>query len=143
MTTFYPDAGALVKPCVTETPSQKTLAREFSTRDCMRYGLEVSETVQFLRDRGYPALPVAPEFSADEYPAKDRSDQPLPDMKNGGYKQAFTGKNPSFLGSNGKPYPVRHSNYQDQLPTDQEIIKWWITKQPTGVGTLGGWNDTY
>ena len=51
----------------------------------------------------------------------------------------FTGKNPSFLGWDGKHQKLNHGQFQKRMPTDQEIKKWFANPN-TGVGTLGGHN---
>ena len=51
----------------------------------------------------------------------------------------FTGKNPSFLGWDGKHRKLNHGQFQNRMPTDQEIQKWFANPN-TGIGTLGGHN---
>jgi len=104
------------------------------------YRGDVAKVVDHLRAAGYPPLPISPAFSSDEYPLKDKNGDPVPDAKNGGYKSAFSGKNPSFLVRDGKPCFVAHSKFKDRLPSDSEVSEWWGAGQPTGIGTLGGWN---
>jgi hypothetical protein len=53
----------------------------------------------------------------------------------------FTGKNPSYLDSNGKPHLVNHRQYQNRLPSKKEL-KAWFTNRSNGIGTLGGWHNT-
>lgn len=51
----------------------------------------------------------------------------------------FTGKNPSFIDETGKPHILRHQRYQNQLPTEYELRK-WFANPANGIGTLGGHN---
>ncbi|MFM6136474.1 MAG: hypothetical protein ACKPCP_20365, partial [Sphaerospermopsis kisseleviana] len=48
----------------------------------------------------------------------------------------FTGKNPSYFDSNGRPHLLNHSKYQHTLPTESEIAL-WFSDPLTGIGTLG------
>jgi|GEM_PF-3153356 len=95
--------------------------------------------IEWLTANGYPALPIAPEQDSAVYPALDKAGMPALD-KGGKPKPLFNGKNPSFLGRDGKPHPVAHSQFKDRLPSASEMSNWWCDEQPTGVGTLGGWN---
>ena len=49
----------------------------------------------------------------------------------------FTGKNPSYLDRTGKPRTIAHRQYQNRLPTEQELAT-WFANPANGVGTLGG-----
>ncbi|MBW4422114.1 MAG: bifunctional DNA primase/polymerase [Myxacorys californica WJT36-NPBG1] len=49
----------------------------------------------------------------------------------------ITGKNPSYLGLDGKPRTLNHKSYQDRQPTERELREWFANPN-TGVGTLGG-----
>jgi len=97
--------------------------------------------IEWLKAHGYPALPVAPAQSAEEYPLLNKkTGQPELD-KDGNRKPRFTGKNPSYLDQNGIPQLVHHQTYQNRLPSDSEI-ETWFANPLNGVGTLGGWNNT-
>ncbi len=104
------------------------------------------QVIDWLSDRNFPALPVAPRQDAYKYhkvvkaqvlrevwshcPLTDNH-KPIP---------VYTGKNPSYLDSNGHPHLVNHRRYQKQLPSQGEL-KQWFANRANGVGTLGGWND--
>jgi hypothetical protein len=104
------------------------------------------QVIDWLSDRNFPALPVAPRQDAYKYhkvvkaqvlrevwshcPLTDNH-KPIP---------VYTGKNPSYLDSNGQPHLVNHRRYQKQLPSQGEL-KQWFANPANGVGTLGGWND--
>ena len=87
-----------------------------------------------LRDMKLSPLPISPSFPASQYPQmdgngsikRDRLGDPLP---------KFSGKNPSYLSPSGVPVAIRHKDYQDRLPTDQEIALWWANPE-TGIGYL-------
>jgi len=81
-----------------------------------------SVTINWLKENNYPVIPVAP-------------------AQDGDLQKQFTGKNPSYLDKDGKPYVIQHSQYQDRLPTENEI-NMWFAHSDNGVGTLGGWNNT-
>ena len=51
----------------------------------------------------------------------------------------FTGKNPSFLGWDGKHRKLNHGQFQNRMPTEQELKRWFCNPY-TGIGTLGGHN---
>ena len=101
---------------------------------------ERQEVVNWLVDNNYPALPVAPAQSAEQYPAREKNGEIKRD-KQGNPIPAFTGKNPSYLDRDGKPHLVNHRQYQSQLPSDRELREWFANPL-NGVGTLGGWNNT-
>ncbi|MGB0561033.1 MAG: VapE domain-containing protein [Spirulinaceae cyanobacterium] len=80
-----------------------------------------------LTQLGLPLLPVAPAFPAAAYPKSAKE----PD------KPKFTGKNPSYLTKAGKPVMVDHRKYNNRLPTQQELTR-WFANQATGYGTKPG-----
>lgn len=112
------------------------------------YGSQRQEVIDWLIAHNYPALPVAPSQDPRKYHKVVQTDpekgwwqhcplerdtlQPIP---------LFTGKNPSYLDSNGKPHLVNHRQYQNRLPSKKEL-KAWFTNQSNGIGTLGGWHNT-
>ncbi len=110
------------------------------------YVTERQETINWLLLNKYPPIPVAPAQDPYKYHhlSKDQKTgvkscpltndiKPVP---------LYTGKNPSYLSSGGKPHLLNHRKYQNQLPTEQECNKWFANPL-NGIGTLGGWNDTY
>ncbi len=101
---------------------------------------DLQEVFNWLRTNNFPVLPVAPAQPADQYPARDKDGNIKQDKQNNPIP-AFTGKNPSYLDSSGKPHLVNHRPYQKHLPTPQEI-ETWFANPLNGIGTLGGWNDT-
>ncbi|HEY9630374.1 MAG TPA: bifunctional DNA primase/polymerase, partial [Coleofasciculaceae cyanobacterium] len=105
----------------TRTPSSplQVLSKERFSRNP-----EVNETILWLREQGYPALPIAPLV-------------PVPKGK----KLRFSGKNPSWLSRWGQPCLLDHKLYQERLPTDDEL-KQWFSHVDTGIATMGGWNST-
>lgn len=88
-----------------------------------------------LQALGPSPLPVAPEQPADLYPAKDKNGNLRRD-KTGALIPAFTGKNPSYLDSNGIPHLVHHTQYQKQQPTAADL-QLWFSNPANGVGCLG------
>ena len=104
------------------------------------------QVIDWLSEHNFPALPVAPRQDAYKYhkvvkaqvlrevwshcPLTDNH-KPIP---------VYTGKNPSYLDSNGQPHLLNHRRYQKQLPSQTEL-KHWFANPANGVGTLGGWND--
>ena len=108
---------------------------------------ERQEVIDWLIAHNYPALPVAPAQSAWKYYklVKTNSEegvwsycpltvdlQPIP---------LYTGKNPSYLDSDGVPHLVNHRQYQNRLPSQKEL-EVWFANLSNGIGTLGGWNNT-
>src|SRR4028119_2112456 len=108
---------------------------------------ERQEVIDWLIAHNYPALPVAPAQSAWKYYklVKKNSEegvwsycpltvdlQPIP---------LYTGKNPSYLDSDGVPHLVNHRQYQNRLPSQKEL-EVWFANLSNGIGTLGGWNNT-
>lgn len=51
----------------------------------------------------------------------------------------FTGKNPSWLDERGRAHSLNHKDFQNRLPTEAELAK-WFANPANGVGTLGGHN---
>ncbi|WP_217360056.1 AAA family ATPase [Anabaena sp. UHCC 0253] len=100
-----------------------------------------NETIKWLQENGYPVLPVAPAQDANKYPKLRKDTREIELDKDGNPQSLFTGKNPSYLDKDGKPHLIYHSNYQEQLPTEDELNKWFLHPD-TGVGTLGDWNNT-
>ncbi|MBW4547677.1 MAG: bifunctional DNA primase/polymerase [Symplocastrum torsivum CPER-KK1] len=101
---------------------------------------DLQEVLNWLKTNNFPVLPVAPAQPADQYPARDKDGNIKQDKQNNPIP-AFTGKNPSYLDSSGRPHLVNHRPYQKRLPTPQEI-ETWFANPLNGIGTLGGWNDT-
>jgi hypothetical protein len=108
----------------------------------------ILEVIEWLGNHNYPALPVAPaqdprechkvvktknlNHKTGDYCPLDDNLQPIP---------LYTGKNPSYLDSKGKPHLINHRQYQKRLPNEQEL-KVWFANPNNGIGTLGGWNNT-
>lgn len=105
------------------------------------------DTARWLRDNGYPALPVAPAQDPYKYPkvvgskGQENGGSYCPVDKNFKPVPLYTGKNPSYLDAQGVPHLVNHRTFQDRLPATKELKKWFANPS-NGVGTLGGWNDT-
>lgn len=102
---------------------------------------ERSETINWLKTLGLPALPVAPAQDPHNYPKRNKKGEIEYEKDEVTPKPLFSGKNPSYLDANGTPHLVNHQKYQKRLPTDKEL-KLWFANPLNGVGTLGGWNDT-
>lgn len=104
------------------------------------------QAISWLVDNGYPALPVAPYQDPYRHHKKSTGDRQkgphCPLTENLTPVPLFTGKNPSYLDSHGKPHLVNHAVYQNRCPTEQELQR-WFRKPETGIGTLGGWNNTW
>ncbi|MBF2034276.1 MAG: bifunctional DNA primase/polymerase [Leptolyngbyaceae cyanobacterium T60_A2020_046] len=96
-------------------------------------------TFDWLQGQGLPPLPVAPAQDPTRYPARDR-DGSLKRDKDGTLVPAFTGKNPSFLDQSGIPHLIRHTQYQNRMPTQAEL-QTWFSHPANGIGTLGGWHN--
>ena len=90
--------------------------------------LTTARTIAWLNLQGLPVLPVAPW---QDYPRCKKGDRPI-----------FTGKNPSFLGIDGRPHLVPHRCYQSRLPRQYEIDR-WFANPANGVMTMGGWGGIY
>ncbi|MDZ8055201.1 MAG: DUF3987 domain-containing protein [Aulosira sp. ZfuVER01] len=98
-------------------------------------------TIKWLTQNGYPALPVAPKQDSFKYPKRDKNGNIEYEEDGKTPKPKFTGKNPSYLDENNEPHLVFHSKYQNILPTQNELDRWFANPL-NGVGTLGGWNET-
>ena len=96
-------------------------------------------TFDWLRSPGMPPLPVAPAQDPTRYPARNR-DGSLKRDKDGALVPAFTGKNPSYLDQRGIPHLIRHTQYQNRMPTQAEL-QTWFSHPANGIGTLGGWHN--
>jgi AAA domain/Bifunctional DNA primase/polymerase, N-terminal len=125
----------------TKTTSQTSLKADQTTSNCL------TQTINWLFAHNYPALPVAPHQDPRKYHKIDKaypernlgSRCPLTDTL--APIPLYTGKNPSYLDQNGKPHLVNHKQYQNRLPSEQELTL-WFTNPNNGIGTLGGWNNT-
>jgi len=95
---------------------------------------EVNQTIIWLRERGYPPLPIAPAQDAQKYPRIVKGNVVPGESK-------YCGKNPSYLDPWSIPQSVNHTAYQRRLPTTSELKAWFVCPQ-TGVATLGGWENT-
>lgn len=100
---------------------------------------DLRETFNWLKAQGLPPLPIAPAQDPQQYPARERDGTSKHDQ-NGALIPAFTGKNPSFLDAVGIPHLIRHTQYQHQLPTGQDL-QTWFAHPGNGIGTLGGWQN--
>jgi hypothetical protein len=103
---------------------------------------DVQQTIEALLLLGCPPIPVAPKQDPRkewchrvikrkddvQFCPVDEHLNPIP---------RFTGKNPSYLGSNGNAYICRHGEFQERLPSDRENRKHFAHPH-TGIGTLGG-----
>lgn len=96
-------------------------------------------TFNWLQVQGLPPLPVAPAQDPTRYPARNR-DGSLKRDQEGALVPAFTGKNPSYVDSRGIPHLIRHTQYQNRLPTQAEL-QTWFAHPDNGIGTLGGWHN--
>ena len=81
---------------------------------------------EILESAGFPILPVAPAFSALEYPSDKNPDKPK-----------FNGKNPSYLNGGDKPVLVKHQQFIDRKPTMEEKERWFAKTQNRGVLLVG------
>ena len=81
-----------------------------------------SNLSEIFESAGYPILPVAPAFSALEYPSKDNPDEP-----------AVNGKNPAYLNGGGKPVLVKYLQFITRNPTAEEKDRWFAKTQNRGV----------
>jgi hypothetical protein len=102
---------------------------------------ERQEVIDWLIAHNYPALPVAPAQPAEKYPLLNKTTRQPELDKDGNPKPRFMGKNPSYLDEDGIPHLISHTNYQSQLPSADDLKK-WFANPANGVGTLGGWNNT-
>ncbi len=81
----------------------------------------VQQTLVKLLALGCPPLPIAPRRE----PAQPSSNPWL------------SGKNPSFLGRDDRPYLVRHRDFQERLPT-WEQLQHFFAHPDVGIATMGG-----
>lgn len=109
---------------------------------------ERQQVIDWLISHNYPALPVAPAQPAHLYHKVVQQDaergvwQHCPLERDTLHPiKLFTGKNPSYLDRDGTPHLINHRQYQNQLPSDNELDL-WFAHPDNGVGTLGGWNNT-
>jgi hypothetical protein len=96
-------------------------------------------TIAKLRAMGLPALPVAPAQSPHQFPARTKTGEIILDSQQQP-KPAFTGKNPSYLDRHGIPRLISHRQFQERLPSDQELTD-WFAHPDNGVMTMGGWQN--
>lgn len=96
-------------------------------------------TFDWLQAQGLPPLPVAPAQDPTRYPARNRDGSLKRDIA-GALMPAFTGKNPSYLNDRGIPHLIRHTQYQNRMPTQAEL-QTWFAHPDNGIGTLGGWHN--
>jgi hypothetical protein len=68
---------------------------------------EISKIIAELQFFGLPALPVAPGC-----------------------------KNPSFINSAGEIENIKHSEYRDRIPTEDELRE-WFSHPDVGIGAMG------
>ncbi len=102
----------------------------------------VNETIHILLSLGIPPIPQAPiQGSRKDWCHRVSKTKDgwkyCPLLKDLNPVPRFTGKNPSYLSRNGSPYTCEHGDFQDKLPTEQELKKFFCHPD-TGVGTLGG-----
>lgn len=81
----------------------------------------ISATIDELLELGLPPIPVAPKHRSNE---------------------GFSGKNPSYLDSDGRHRFVRHGQFKDRLPTTDELSQ-FFQHQDVGIGVLGGVGGVY
>lgn len=104
--------------------------------------LKVQATIEALLALGCPPIPVAPkqnprgEWCHKVVKSKD-GHLFCPIDKNLNPIPRFTGKNPSYLDENSSPRICKHGEFQNRLPTDAELRRFFCHPD-TGVGTLGG-----
>lgn len=98
--------------------------------------IELAKTIDYLHIYNLPPLPVAPAFPASEYPRRGKNGKILRDKK-GHPLPKFTGKNPSYIGPNGKPHIISYKKFNRPgiMPSNQELNKWFADIR-TGIGTL-------
>jgi hypothetical protein len=106
-----------------------------------KYLQALKKTLDWLKNLGLPPLPVASAQDPEKYPKLNSKGEIEYEKDGVTPKRLFTGKNPSYLDSNGTPHLICHSRYQKRLPTDKEL-ELWFTHPENGIGTLGGWNNT-
>lgn len=98
------------------------------------------EVINWLIENNFPVLPAAPKQDSVKYPKKNSKHEIEYEGDGVTPKSLFTGKNPSYLDESGIPHLVFHTKYQNTLPTESEIKKWFANPL-NGIGTLGGWNN--
>lgn len=103
---------------------------------------QVQEKVEWLKALGLPAIPVAPAQDPHEYPLKNGKGEIVYEADGKTPKPKFNGKNPSFLGTNGKPYPVAFKKYQKSPPTVDDYQK-WFANPANGIGTIPGKDNLF
>ena len=81
----------------------------------------VQQTLVKLISLGCPPLPIAPH----------RGSSP---PSSGPW---LSGKNPSFLGRDGRPYLVQHGDFRDRLPTFEQL-QHFFAHPDVGIATMGG-----
>ncbi|MEB3308823.1 MAG: bifunctional DNA primase/polymerase [Snowella sp.] len=111
-------------------------------KPCLETNKAIQAVIELLRKKGLPPLPVAPAQDPYQYPKKNKNGEIEYEKDGITPKRLFTGKNPSYLDKNGKPHLISHSNYREELPTNEEIEQWFTNPQ-NGIGTLGGWDNVY
>jgi hypothetical protein len=103
---------------------------------------DINATIKALLALGCPPIPVAPKQNPRNewchrvvknkeghlFCPVDKSLNPIP---------KFTGKNPSYIDRNGSPRICKHGEFQNRLPTEAELRRFFCHPD-TGVGTLGG-----
>ena len=105
----------------------------------MNKNLTISETIAWLKCHGLPVLPVAPIQDSEKFPLI-RNGEIVYDGNRP--KPAFTGKNPTYLDIHGVPHLLPHRQYQDRLPEQHEIDR-WFRNPDNGIMTMGGWSKIY
>ena len=128
-----------------QTPHHKSA----STAQLTSYLQQRQQTINWLNAHNYPALPVAPlqepyRSGNHKIICQNRGKgiwSHCPLSATLGPIPLFTGKNPSYLDSSGKPHLVNHRQYQNQRPSADNLTQ-WFAHPLNGVGTLGGWNNT-
>lgn len=65
---------------------------------------------------------------------------PLPVAPAQLHNPKFTGKNPSYLDSQGVAHLLHHAPFQQRIPHLWELQR-WFANPANGIGTLGGWHN--
>ena len=103
------------------------------------YTEERKQVIKLLHSLGLSPLPVAPRQDPFKYPKKDSKGN-IQYQKDGITPMPlFTGKNPSYLETNGIPRLINHTKYQKIQPTESEL-QLWFCNPLNGIGCLG--NDS-
>lgn len=138
----------MLNPSLTNPVSAVT-----SASDLADYLKERNAVIEWLISIGCPPLSVAPAQDPKKYYKVEKANpernvwERCPfnpqKLKENKFEPTplFTGKNPSYLDQAGEPHLLFHTNYQEKLPQDWEL-KRWFANPANGIGTLGGWNDT-